>query len=1045
MLLIALLLSGFGAGLAQAQTSVRGNVTSESTGEPMAGATVMVSGTSIGAVTDQDGNYVLTVPDGKRELTASCLGFVDETVVIAGRPVINFSLRESEDWLDDVIVIGYGVQKKRLTTGANLSVRGDDLMKRNTTGALQALKGQTPGMQITSTSGQPGSDMKVTIRGIGTTGSSGPLYIVDGVPGDIGKVNPADIESIDVLKDAASAAIYGAQAANGVVLVTTRSGVKGSAKVYYEGYTGVQTVARLMPMLNAEQYRTIMDEQALNSGNGVFDWSLYQGGVDTDWIAQMFRKSAPTHNHTVGINGGSDNSIYAMSLNYSNQEGIVGNKEKSGFESVKFRVNTEHDIFDGVLKVGEHMTFVMSETAGIGVGNQYNNSLRSAFNTSPLTPAYGNNYFGWGDEKGIWNDSGYDPSTSWNVYDGNPYASMMLGRSLTKNTNLSGDVYAEISPVRNLKVRSTFGISYYGSRGHSIGFPSRWNAYSAIPSEDNPSDYYASVTQNISEGFSYSWINTAQYDFSLEDNNFSVMAGTEYDSNEGEWMYGNNKIEVEQYRDFEHAWLANGSDTNTNWGKPSGSVNDIDKTFSVFARLGYNYKEKYILNATFRADGSSKFAPGHRWGFFPSVSAGWVMSEEDFMKGSGIDFLKIRASWGQVGNKNISSYAYSAPIMTSQHTYNFGTELGSAAEQAGAVQSRLANPDIKWETSEQTDLGFDARFLKSRLSVNFDWYRKITKDWLVTAPIVLTAGTGAPYINGGNVTNTGVELALNWNDNIGDFRYYLGANAAYNKNMVGEIPNTDGIIHGNTNELYDNAKEFYRAENGHAIGYWWGLQTAGIFQNQKEIEDWIAAGNGVLQANVAPGDVKFVDQNGDGVINDYDKVDLGNGMPAVSYGFTLGFDWKGLDFNINAYGAAGNQLVQSYRAMTNSRANYTTAILQRWTGEGTSNRIPRVTDQNINYGEFSDLFLQDGSYLRISDITLGYDFSNLIGNKLFETLRLYVSAQNAFTFTKYTGMDPEIGYGTSGWCSGVDVGYYPHARTFLLGANITLAQKKNNR
>ena len=1045
MLLIALLLSGFGAGLAQAQTSVRGNVTSESTGEPMAGATVMVSGTSIGAVTDQDGNYVLTVPDGKRELTASCLGFVDETVVIAGRPVINFSLRESEDWLDDVIVIGYGVQKKRLTTGANLNVRGDDLMKRNTTGALQALKGQTPGMQITSTSGQPGSDMKVTIRGIGTTGSSGPLYIVDGVPGDIGKVNPADIESIDVLKDAASAAIYGAQAANGVVLVTTRSGVKGSAKVYYEGYTGVQTVARLMPMLNAEQYRTIMDEQALNSGNGVFDWSLYQGGVDTDWIAQMFRKSAPTHNHTVGINGGSDNSIYAMSLNYSNQEGIVGNKEKSGFESVKFRVNTEHDIFDGVLKVGEHMTFVMSETAGIGVGNQYNNSLRSAFNTSPLTPVYGNNYFGWGDENGVWNDSGYDSATSWNVYDGNPYASMMLGRSLTKNTNISGDVYAELSPLKNLRIRSTFGISYYGSRGHSIGFPSRWNAYSAIPSEDNPSDYYASVSQNLSEGISYSWINTAQYDFSLDNNNFSVMAGTEYDSNEGEWMYGNNKIEVEQYRDFEHAWLANGSDTNTNWGKPSGAVNDIDKTFSVFARLGYNYKEKYIVNATFRADGSSKFAPGHRWGFFPSVSAGWVMSEENFMKNSGIDFLKLRASWGQVGNKNISSYAYTAPIATSQHTYNFGTELGSAAEQAGAVQSRLANPDIKWETSEQTDLGFDARVLNSRLSVNFDWYRKVTKDWLVTAPIVLTAGTGAPYINGGNVTNTGVELALSWNDNIGDFRYYLGANAAYNKNMVGEIPNTDGIIHGNTNELYDNAKEFYRAENGHAIGYWWGLQTAGIFQNQKEIEDWIAAGNGVLQANVAPGDVKFVDQNGDGVINDYDKVDLGNGMPAVSYGFTLGFDWKGLDFNINAYGATGNKIVQSYRAMTNSRANYTTAILQRWTGEGTSNRIPRVTDQNINYGEFSDLFLQDGSYLRISDITLGYDFSNLIGNKLFETLRLYVSAQNAFTFTKYTGMDPEIGYGTSGWCSGVDVGYYPHARTFLLGANITLAQKKNNR
>ena len=1038
LLLFALLTAGFGTGLAQAQTSVKGNVTSESTGEPLAGVAVVVSGTSIGAVTDQDGNYVLTVPDGRRELTASCLGFADETVAVGGRSIINFSLKESQDWLDGVVVVGYGVQKKKLTTGANLNVKSEDIMKRNTTGALQALQGQTPGMQISSNSGQPGEGMKVTIRGLGTTGSSGPLFIVDGVPGDISKINPSDIESIDVLKDAASAAIYGAQAANGVVLVTTKSGHSGDGHLYYNGYYGVQTVARYMPMLNAEQYKTIMDEQALNSGNGLYDWGSYDiAGVDTDWIRQMFRDAAPTQNHTVGISGGTDASVYAISFNYSDQQGIVGNKDHSDFESYKFRVNTEHTLYNGLLKVGEHASFIHNNTVGVGVGNQYNNTLRGAFNTSPLAPVYGNNYYGLGDSNGLWNDSSYAGVNSWYNGDGNPYASMLTGSSISKSQNVTGDVYAELNPFKGFKVRSTFGLNFYASRGHSFTPPSKWNVYGVTPSSET--DYYASVSQSESNGFSISWINTVSYDFTVaDDHNFNTMVGSEWDTNEGEWMYGNNKIAVEQFKDFEHAWLNNGSDSNSYWSKPQGGVNDVEKTLSFFARLGYNYKEKYMVNATFRADGSSKFASGHRWGFFPSVSAGWVVSEEDFLKGSDfLSFLKLRGSWGQVGNKNITSFAYAAPIATSNHSYNFGTEMGSAAEQIGAVQTRLSNPDIKWETSEQLDFGFDARFFNSRMSMNFDWYRKMTKDWLVTAPVVATAGADAPYINGGSVVNSGVELSLGWNDSIGEFNYYLNANGAFNRNIVGEIPNSDGIIHGNTNELFDNAKEFYRAENGHAIGYWWGLQTNGIFQNREEINEWIAAGNGVLQKDVQPGDVRFIDQNGDGVINDSDKIDLGNGMAKFSYGFSLGFDWKGLDFNMTAFGVAGNKLVQSYRGITNTRANYTTAILQRWTGEGTSNRVPRVTDSNVNYTEFSDLFLQDGSFLRISDITVGYDFSRLANVNWLAKCRLYFSCQNALTFTKYDGMDPEIGYGTSGWCSGIDVGYYPHPRIYLLGVNLT--------
>lgn len=1038
---LAVLLAAISWGGVNAQTrEITGTVTSEATAEPIVGATVIAEGTAVGTLTDIDGRYTLDLPAGASAVTVSYLGYGSRTVQVGTRTTVDIALAEASETLDEVVVVGYGVQKKKLTTGANLNIKGDDLMKRSTASPLQALQGQTPGVQITSTSGQPGEGLKVTIRGLGTTGSASPLYIVDGIPGDISKINPADVESIDVLKDAASAAIYGSQAANGVVLVTTKGGKKGSAQVYYDGYYGVQTVYRKASMLNAEQYRTIMDEQSLNSGGTAYDWSAYNM-ADTDWANLMFRSSAPTQNHTVGISGGGDTSVYAFSFNYTDQEGLAGGRDKSSLRSYKFRVNTEHKVYKDILKIGEHFTFVHGEQAGIGVGNQYNNTLRAAFAASPLAHLYGGNYYGWGDKGGTWNDSAYEGeggiANQWNPEDGNPYASMMLGRSLTKSQNVIGDVYAELQPVEGLRIRSTVGLSFYASRGHSIGFPAKWDSFGSAPSEEE--HYYASVSQSQSNGYSLSWINTAQYDFTVrDDHNLSFMIGSEWDTNDGEWVSGSNKISVEQFKDFSHAWLDNGVDVNTFWGKPSGNVNDIDRTMSVFARAGYNYKEKYMVNATFRADASSKFAKGNRWGFFPSVSAGWVLTEEKWARDSRwLDFFKFRASWGQVGNKNIGNYMYTAPISTSNHGYNFGTGIGSTAEQLGSIQTRLANLDVKWETSEQLDFGFDARLAGNRLDVSVDWYRKVTRDWLVEAPIIATTGTGAPYINGGDVKNTGVEIALNWHATAGrDFHYYVGANGAYNRNRVGRIPNTDGIIHGPDNQIYQNAPEFYRAQDGHAIGYWWGLKTLGVFQNQEQIDEWRAAGNGIYQADVQPGDVIFYDRDHNGIIDENDRMDLGNGMPDFTYGFSFGFDWKGLDFNVAAYGAAGVDLVQSYRNPNSQRANYTTAILGRWTGEGTSDRIPRVTNNGTNYQPFSDLYIQDGDYLRISNITVGYDFARLIRKKWMSQLRLYFSVQNAFTFTKYDGMDPEIGYGTSDWCSGVDVGYYPHPRTYLMGLNI---------
>ncbi len=412
-----------------------------------------------------------------------------------------------------------------------------------------------------------------------------------------------------------------------------------------------------------------------------------------------------------------------------------------------------------------------------------------------------------------------------------------------------------------------------------------------------------------------------------------------------------------------------------------------------------------------------------------------------------LNFLKLRVSWGRVGNQNIENYQYLSPIKNQYANYFFGQYLGpngvyngeynqTWSNNWGAYPSRLGNLDITWETSEQTNVGFDARFLGSRLSATFDFYIKTNKDWLVVAPILATAGTDAPFINGGNVKNTGVELSLNWNDVIGnDFSYSVGVNGSYNKNKVGAIPNEDGIIHGETNQLYNNTPEFYRAQDGMPIGYFWGFKTAGIFQNEAEIEAWRQAGNGILQENVKPGDVRFVDINHDGFINDNDKTNLGNGMPKFTYGFNINLYYKNFDFGLVATGAAGFDIVQSYRGWDNQKANYTTRILDRWTGEGTSNTIPRVTNTNINW-QFSDLFIQKGDYLRLSNLTIGYNFAPIINQSWCSQCRLYFQVQNLATFTKYDGMDPEIGYGTQAWVSGVDLGYYPRPRTFIVGVNL---------
>jgi len=1008
-----------------------GKVVSASDQSPVLGATVVIRGTTIGTVSNIDGEFSI---DGKPGdvLEVSFIGFKSQNVSVTNTSGIVVALQEDVTGLDEVVVIGYGVQKKKLNTGATIQVDGENLKKLSTTNALQALQGQTPGVQISSTSGQPGEGLKVVVRGLGTIGNAGPLYVVDGVQtGDISYLNNADIESIDVLKDAASAAIYGSQAANGVVLITTKSGKKGNAQIYFDGYYGVQNVARKIDMLDATEYAIIMNEAAINSGKLPYFTpdSIAKMGAGTNWMDEMIYKNAITQNYSLGLIGGSETSTYSMSLSYTGQEGIIGGPTVSNYDRYNFRLNSEHDLYDGYVKVGQHLSFGYMEKIGIGVGNQYNNTFRAAFNTSPFLPMYDDagNYLNNSSNAGVmYKGKLWEP---WASGESNPYAVMMFeNQRKNNNQKLFGDVYLQINPMKGMNFRTTLGIDYYASEGRSYTPAYKLSMY-AEKTDDR-------ATQNFSKGLAWTWDNVATYNFNVGDHAFSTMLGMSAYRNRGTWLNVANANLI--ISDLDHAYINNTTNTDLTKLSYGGGPNDESMLLSYFGRVSYNFKETYLLNATFRRDGSSRFDKNNRWGNFPSISAGWVMTNESFMESAKgfLDFLKLRASWGQVGNQNISAWQYLAPIRTSNTNYYFGTaEFDASGNTVGAYPSRLASDKLKWEVSEQINIGFDARLLDARLGINLDYYNKTTKDWLLEAPILATAGADAPFINGGNVKNTGVELAVTWNDKIGKLNYFISGNLTKNKNEVTEVPTSDGIVHGLTNMLYDNALEFYhRAETGYPIGYFWGWETDGVFQTEAEVTNYVN-NNLVVQPSAKPGDLKYIDQDKNGVINEEDKVMIGDPNPDYLFGLSLGFDYKGFDFSVMANGVAGNQLVQSYRNHSNNYANYTSEILNRWHGEGTSNRIPRVTEANVNY-LFSDIFIKDGDYLRISNVTLGYDLAKIARIKYLSQARIFVSVQNALTFTKYNGMDPEIGYGLENGSAGVDVGYYPRPRTFLLGVNI---------
>lgn len=1046
----------FAVNSVQQSKKVTGNV-SDAEG-PIIGASVVEKGNAgNGTVTDLDGNFSLNVKPGAT-IVITYIGYQKQEIAVGNQSSFKITMKTDDKTLDEVVVVGYGVQKKKLVTGSTIEVKGDDIQKMNTTQVLGALQSQTPGVNIQAASGQPGDGFKISIRGAGTNGNTAPLYIIDGVAGDINNLNPADIERIDVLKDAASCAIYGSAAANGVILVTTKQGKQGKIQVSYDANVGWANVYRMPKMLTAKQYMEVMDQVRFNSGESGYDWKsimgedLYNSYMDgsnegTNWVEAIRNKNAVTTSHSLNVTGGSDRSTFSMGAGYQYQDGVFGNVVKSDYRRFTFRINSEHVVYRNdkgmdVVKIGENIYYQHKQNQGIQIGGQYSNELSNMLRANPAIPMYNaDGSYTKAEDLKNWVDN-------YNSYSVNPVYKMLnqqSGHNKSINQNLHSTGYLEIQPIKNLVYRGQLNYNQ-----------NTWTWRTFLPIFDanrTNADYFRTedkATNQIGTSWGWSTTNTLSYKFDLQKkHNFDILVGTEYGESRPDFGFSLNATSSNSvFGDMTHAYMTYMK--NNNAAAVTGTPCDDSRSMSYFGRVNYNFNEKYMLSAIMRADGNSKFAPGKRWGYFPSVSAGWVISNEKFMAktASWLDFLKLRAGWGQNGNaQTINNFQWQGAFAfdtSSYYTFNGNPDQ----YVSGSAPSRLPNEDLTWETSEQLNIGLDARFLSGRLGFTADWYNKKTKDLLVAVPVDPTTGFSTQMKNAGTVENKGIELSLSWNDKIGkDFQYNVGWNMAYNHNEVTEVKSNQTYNNGGNDLLAQNTGYMARFEEGHPIGYFWGYKTEGVMQNEADVQAYLDknckgnAANSKQGTGIKPGDLKFVDVTGDGIVNDDDKTELGDPHPDVTMGITLGASYKGFDLSVTGFGAFGQQVARSFRKFTDGEyENFTTEVYDYWHGEGTSNKYPLLAHMNAgpNWQTISDIYIEDASYFRLQNLTVGYDFTKIWKNSPFQQLRLYFAAQNLFTITGYKGMDPENGtaIGSDSWVTGVDVGNYPQPRTYMVGVNV---------
>lgn len=1047
-LLSVLFLLSFTLAAVYAQNiQIKGTVVSGTDNEPLPGVNVVVKGnTSTGTITDFNGTFTLSAP-ADAILSISYIGFKSQEIAVKGHKDIKIVLQEDSETLDEVVVVGYGVQKKSVVTASIAKVSADDLASTAPVRMDNALKGLASGVTVTSSSGQPGAAAQIRVRGVGTirteNGAADPLYIVDGMPleGGLDYLNPNDIASIEVLKDAASGAVYGARAANGVILVTTKTGKIGKTKVTYDFSYGWQSAWKKRDVLNASEYALMINEGAINAGIAPKFSDPYSYGQGTNWQDEVFNNNAPMMNHQVSVSGASEKVNYLFSLGFYTQDGIVGgNFDRSNYERLTLRSNTQYTLFDeskernwlNSLKVTSNLSYARIKSTNFDDNSTWGTPLGSALALSPILNVY--------DEteeaiKAQFDKYGttaeytpvYDPRNG-KLFSipgefgemSNPIAKLSLPGDKHWSHKFVANFSAELQLWDNLKFKTSYGadLSFWGYDSYRPLYYLR----------SGESSTQSSAYSRKEDGTVWQLENVLMYDKSIDKHSFSVLLGQSAKKSSGSYLYGSRN----NITNYSRPYIDASTGLAANADRDAAGAPSVDATLaSIFARASYNYDERYMLQVTVRRDGSSRFGPNNHYAVFPSFSLGWNLTNEKFMnkRPNWLTTTKIRLSWGKNGNENIGNFKYT--VLTSPGN---NAIFGSSENVINGVKaSGLANPDLKWEESEQLDFGLDFGFFNNALTFTADYYKKKTNGMLMEMNIPFYVGEAKPIGNVGKMENSGIELEAAYKFRVSDWNFRVSANASYLKNKLIEYGNESGW---ENLDSFQGTGDISRAENGKPFPFFYGYKTAVIFQNTDEVKAYKNDKGELLQPTAVPGDVRFVDVDGNGIIDANDRTDIGKGMPDWTFGFNLGVSWKNFDLNMMWQGTAGNDIYDATRRTDIATSNLPSWMLNRWTGEGTSNRIPRfVQGDNVNW-QSSDLYVYDGSYLRLKNIQLGYTLPAALTQKVFiSSLRFYVAAENLFTFTKYHGFDPEISSG--GTSLGIDYGVYPQARVWTIGASLS--------
>lgn len=1035
MLLLLCLSFPFQA-MAQKQ-SVTGTIV-EVNGEPVIGATVLEKGTSNGTSSDLDGKFVLNV-NPKGTLIISYVGYATQEIPVKGRSVINVTLKEDTQLLDELVVVGYGMMKKSDMTGAISSVNGDDLAKRTTTNPAEALQGKIAGVNVMKAGGNAGAGIQVKIRGVKTFGDNEPLYIIDGFPGDINAVNPQDIDSMEVLKDGAAAAIYGSVAANGVIIITTKNGKKGEVKVDFSAYVSFTKIANKFKMLNADEYKQVHGQMYENWNNHValhpemYDASsalkapayiTADTGVNTDWQDAMTR-SGLTQNYMLSVRGGGELGRYSVSYNHSDEKGIfLGNNFR--MDNARIKLNASKYIFD----FEANMAFKYSKSC------QPQYSIKEMYGLSPLVPIYNSdNEYGYGltDFNGLPNHRNVMADNDYRQADSKYY-----------HTTANAAITARFTPWLNFKTSYAYRGEHQRDKYHTAPYVADIRSKQEYPESSETTAYWEE----------HVWENVLSFNKEFGKHSVNAVVGTSTMARRYTWNYVGVIGKTITYK-VEDGQLVTGEQPGgfldpafSTIGAGIGGTFDGDgsrwdyRRFSIFGRVNYNFDNRYLLQATIRRDGSSKFGKDKRWGTFPSVAVGWRISEEAFFpKTTTFNNLKLRASWGRLGNENaLGYYDFLALISTYNYKYQGYVQGNGDNAWAGSIARGLENRNLKWETTDTKNIGIDYGFFNNRLNGSFNYYYNKTEDLLITKVLPPSAGLSNPILNVGKMRNTGIEFEINYQDSKAGWDWNIGLNLSTTSNKVLELSDEDQIIYG---EGLKFGTEHFPTQTmvGKPIGSFYLYRTDGIFQSNEEAANYRNSKGEKLQPYADAGDIKFVDVNGDGVIDENDKEYCGSGIPKLEVNLNLNVAWKGFDlmavigsaFNYKIYN--GNRYL--YESM-NAGSNFLSTTLNAWTPQNTNTTVPRAifNDPNGNLKE-SDRFLESGNFLRMRQLQLGYTLPASLTRKVYiENLRFYVSAENLFTITNYTGVDPEFSRANV-LNTGIDRLIYPFTRSFTIGAQLT--------